>query len=140
MSPAARVFDPAPGTEAWLATARRADDPALEPFLSRGVRVLSLPRPDGTVDLAALLHELHALEVRSLLVEGGGVTAFSFLEAGLVDRVTAYVTPLLLGGSGAPSPLGGSGFARLAEAPRLEPFEMTRLEPDVRLTARVASS
>ncbi len=140
VSPSAHVFDPATGTEAWLATARRAGDPALEPFLARGVRVLSLPCPDGTVDLAALLHELHALEVRSLLVEGGGVTAFFLLAAGLVDRVTAYVTPLLLGGSGAPSPLAGSGFPRLAEAPRLGPFEVIRFGPDVRLSARVAPS
>ena len=38
-------------------------------------------------------------EVRSLLVEGGGETAWGFVEARLADRVTAYHAPLLLGGS-----------------------------------------
>ena len=36
----------------------------------------------------------------------------SVVEAGLADRVTAYLAPLLVGGDAAPSPLGGVGFAR----------------------------
>jgi len=135
----ARVFDPA-GGETWLATARRADDPALDPFRERGVVVLSLPEPGGAprVDLGALLRELHAREARSLLVEGGGGAAFSFLAAGLGDRVTAYLAPLLIGGASAPSPLSGAGFARLADAPRLSGLEVSPVGPDLRVSARVA--
>ena len=65
--------------------------------------------PSGGVDLAALLADLYAAEARSLLVEGGGVTAASFLAAGLVDRVTAYVAPKILGGVGARVPVAGEG-------------------------------
>jgi len=137
--PSARVFSPSAG-EAWLATARPADDPALAPFREKGVVVCSAPAAGGgdLVDLAALLRELHAREVRSLLVEGGGATAFSFLAAGLADRVTAYVAPLLLGGERAPSPLSGRGFSHLAGAPRLEALEVETLGTDLRVTGRVA--
>jgi diaminohydroxyphosphoribosylaminopyrimidine deaminase/5-amino-6-(5-phosphoribosylamino)uracil reductase len=132
----ARVFSAA-GGEVWLATAVPADDPRLAPFHERGVQVFSRRAADGGVDLEALLGALHALDVRSLLVEGGGVTAASFLSAGLVDRVTAYVAPLLVGGAGARSPLAGEGPARLTDAHRLGVLEAVRIGTDVRLSARL---
>ncbi len=132
----ARVFSAA-GGEIWLVTAVPAGDPRLAPFLERGVQVFSRPGPAGGVDLGALLSALHALEVRSVLVEGGGVTAASFLKAGLVDRVTAYVAPLLVGGAGARSPLAGEGAYRLGDACRLASLEAVRIGSDLRLSARI---
>ncbi len=132
----ARVFSTA-GGEVWLVTAVSADDPRLAPFVERGVHVLSRPGAGGGVDLRALLSALHALEVRSLLVEGGGVTAASFLEAGLVDRVTAYVAPILVGGVEARSPLAGEGSAFLAGASHLGVLDAVRIGSDIRLSARV---
>lgn len=135
----ARVFSTA-GGEVWLVTAVPAGDPRFAPFLERGVHVLSRPAPGaaaGSVDLAALLGALHALEVRSLLVEGGGVTAASFLAAGLVDRVTAYIAPLLVGGASAHSPLAGAGPASLADAHRLGELEAVRIGADLKVSGRL---
>lgn len=139
-APGAHVFAKTAGTEAMLVTAEPAGpaNKRLAPFQERGVRVLSLPAGrEKTVDLSALLAELHRMEIRSLLVEGGGQTIWSFLSAGLVDRVTAYVAPLLIGGERAPSPLSGAGFAKLSDAVRLEEPEVTPLGGNVKLTARV---
>lgn len=135
----ARVFAAA-GGEVWLVTAVPPNDPRLAPFLERGVQVFSRPGSGRSVDLAALLEALHALEVRSLLVEGGGVTAASFLSAGLVDRVTAYVAPLLVGGASAHSPLAGEGPALLTGAARLGQLDAVRIGSDLRLSARTLSS
>ncbi len=139
LAPDGKVFSPdAPG-EAWLATAVPADDARLDAFRDRGVRVLSLPSARaGRIDLRALLAELALQEVRSLLVEGGGETAWGFLEARLADRVTGYHAPLLLGGKGAPSALSGAGFASLAGAPRLSGLEVAPLGDGFRVTGRVA--
>ena len=138
----ARVFSAA-GGEVWLVTAVPAGDPRLAAFLERGVQVFSMPAPGGgagSVDLAALLGALHALEVRSLLVEGGGVTAASFLAAGLVDRVTAYIAPLLVGGASAHSPLAGAGPALLADAHRLADLEAVRIGADLRISGRLLTA
>jgi len=135
--PAARVFDPGLG-EAWLVTARPPGEPRLQPFRARGVRVECLPADgEGRVDLAALLRLLYGLEVRSLLVEGGGETAWSFLSAGLADRVTAYVAPLLLGGAEAPGPLSGAGFPEPSAGLRTGPLAVDRIGEDLRVTARL---
>lgn len=137
--PRARVFDRCEGSEVWLVTAATRDTAGesrrVAPFLERGVEVVALPEGPSGIDLAALLSRLHRLEVRSLLVEGGGKTAWSFLSAGLVDRVTAYLAPLLLGGGGSPGPLGGAGFPDPAGAVRTGSLEVERLGGDLRISA-----
>ena len=134
-----RVFSPEAPGEAWLATAVDEKDPRIAPFRERGVRVLSLPGAEaGRIDLSALLAVLARLEVRSLLVEGGGETAWSFLAARLADRVTGYHAPLLLGGRAAPSALSGVGCATLTEAPRLAGLELASLGDGFRVTGRLA--
>ncbi len=59
----------------------------------------------------------------------------SFVASGLYDRVMVDCAPLLIGGKGAPGPLGGEGFAELAAAARLEGFETGRQGGDVILSA-----
>ena len=135
VSAAARVFSAA-GGEVWLVTAVPERDPRLAPFRDRGVHVVSKPDSVGGVDVTALLAELYAAEVRSLLVEGGGVTAASFLAAGCVDRVTAYVAPKILGGIGARVPVAGEGAGSVLDAIALTDMEVVRIGSDVRLSAR----
>jgi diaminohydroxyphosphoribosylaminopyrimidine deaminase / 5-amino-6-(5-phosphoribosylamino)uracil reductase len=64
---------------------------------SRGEDVLEVPANCGRLDLHELVAQLHARGCWRLLVEGGGVTVSSFLEAGLLDRLHVAVAPLLIG-------------------------------------------
>ena len=89
--------------------------------------------PGPRVSLPALLAELERRGVRSLLVEGGGETIWSFLRAGLVDRLMIYVGSLALGGHG-PTPCGGEGAQRLEEAVRLKLLGTRRMGDGVLLT------
>ena len=133
----AGVFSPEEPGEAWLFTCREAADPSLEPFRRRGVRVETRHVGKDGFDLGTVLRRLHELEVRSVLVEGGGETAWTFLAAGLADRVTAYLAPSLIGGSTAPTPLGGEGFPDIARLPRLVGLDVVRLGEDLRVSGRV---
>lgn len=63
------------------------------------------------VDLAALLGELHRRGIRRVMVEGGGQVIAAFVRAGLVDRLTVYVAPVLIGGPTAPPMMGGPDTA-----------------------------
>ena len=58
------------------------------------------------------------------------MSAASFVEAGLVDRVTMFLAPLLLGGTNAPSVIAGGG-RELKRALALEAVEVRRVGDDV---------
>lgn len=92
-----------------------------ERLAASGIAVAVLPTVAGDgVDLPALLALLAARGVATVLVEGGGTMLGSFFDAGLVDRVVAYVAPVIVGGTEAPGPVGGHGVPRMAEAWRLD--------------------
>jgi len=88
----------------------------------------------GQVDLAALLSALHGKGRGLVLLEGGPTLAGSFVRAGLVDRVVAYLAPTLLGAGTAS--LAGTGIGTLADGVPLEVTDVMRCGPDVRVTAR----
>ena len=96
--------------------------------------VARLPRGPGGLDLDELLHALYMRDVRTALLEGGPTLAASFLAAGLVDRVVAYLAPALIGGGGLGA-LEGVGAPTIGDVIRLRFDEVVRIGPDVRLTA-----
>lgn len=59
--------------------------------------VLHVPVERRLLRLDVLLRELHARGLWSVLVEGGGATVSSFLEAGLLDRLHIAIAPLITG-------------------------------------------
>lgn len=80
---------------------------------------------DGRTAPAAVLAELAGQGVGSLLIEGGGQVAASFLRAGLVDRLEWFRAPILLGGEGRPC-VAALELAKLADAPK---FRRVSAEP-----------
>ena len=113
-------------------------DPARRAALeAAGCRVWELPGPDGRVELPALLNRLGKEEIDSLLVEGGAAMAGAFLDAGLVQKVQAYIAPKLFGGAAAPSPVGGLGVALPNGALQLSGLTVTRLGDDILLEGEV---
>ena len=76
------------------------------------------------------MEELGKLNVVSLLVEGGGMVLGSFFDAGLVDKVYAFIAPMIIGGDQAPSPVAGQGVAKLIDACQLERTQLHHCGPD----------
>lgn len=117
----AQVFDPHLPGRTLVATTPAASSAYREELQARGVEVLVLPADEqGRVSLEALLDELGRREITSLLVEGGSTVLGSFFDRRLVNKVIAFIAPLIVGGHDAPSPVGGQGVTRLADALRLE--------------------
>lgn len=92
---------------------------------------IRLPSGRGGVDLSALLVALGERDVTSVLVEGGGATIGALFDMNLVDKVVAFVAPVIIGGNEAISPVGGIGIARMEEALRLKNVEVRRFGGDV---------
>jgi diaminohydroxyphosphoribosylaminopyrimidine deaminase/5-amino-6-(5-phosphoribosylamino)uracil reductase len=101
--------------------------------------VWPLPGEGGRVDLAALLARLGQRGVTSLLVEGGGVLLSSLLEGGMVDKLYAVISPIIIGGSAAPTPVAGKGVGQVADALRLHRMRVTRRGPDIIVSGYIES-
>ena len=108
--------------------ARRAD---LE---AAGALVVSLPGADGRVDLAGLLSYLGESGMVSLLVEGGGGVLGAMLDARLVDKVHAFIGPMLIGGVDARSPVEGVGAQMMSDVLRLKGANLEQIGPDWLIT------
>ena len=85
-------------------------------------------------DLAIVLAELGGREIQSVLVEGGANVAGKFLDAGLVDKVSFFIAPRIIGGNDAPTAVGGQGARKLAEGIELQDVEVTQRGQDVEFT------
>ena len=99
--------------------------------LASGAMLIPVPEIRGRLDLNAALKTLGGLGISSLLVEGGGETAWSFLRAGVVHRVVWIVAPKFLGGRLAKTSLEGEGIADLSGAWSLKKMKISRLGPDL---------
>jgi len=96
--PGARVLD---GSIATLVATGRECPRRFPPS------VATFAAGEREVDLPALLGYLARRGVRQLMVEGGAAVLASFLRGGLVDELTVYVAPCLIGGRTAPPMLAG---------------------------------
>lgn len=86
------------------------------------------------VDLDVLMQILAQRDICSVLVEGGSQLAFSLLEKKLISKAMVFVAPKIIGGSTAPTPVGGSGFRKMAEAVELEDIAVENAAGDILIT------
>ena len=86
--------------------------------------------PDDRVDPSELLAELGRRRIVNLLVEGGGTVLGSLFDAHQVDKVYAFIAPVIIGGSQAASPVGGQGSSVMSQAWRLERVRMRPVGDD----------
>ncbi len=84
----------------------------------RGVRA-EVYAGEGGLDWDAALRSLGERDMRSVLVEAGPTLAGVLLRGCLAQRVTAFVSPRILGGAHSRPAVGGPDPLRLAEAKTL---------------------
>jgi diaminohydroxyphosphoribosylaminopyrimidine deaminase/5-amino-6-(5-phosphoribosylamino)uracil reductase len=120
-----------------VATTGLAPETARAAWRAAGAEVVEYGDEGGRVPLGSLLRDLGKRDVQGVLLEGGPTLAWSAVEDGLVDRVVVYLAPRLVGGSDAPTALGGRGFAPIARAMPLRIVGVDRIGEDVRIEADV---
>jgi len=110
--------------------AGNAIDNSSKELEARGVQIV---RADAR-DLNAMLAELGQRSIQSVLVEGGANVAGKLFDAGLVNKVSFFIAPLIIGGRDAPGAIAGQGVDRLAHAFELEDLEVVARGSDLEVT------
>lgn len=95
-----------------------------------GVKVLTVKAVGERPDLKSALEALEAEGIASVLVEGGGQVAASFIRCELVDQIEWFRAPVVLGGEGRPA-IGSLALTELAKAPRFKRVALDAVGDDL---------
>jgi len=129
-TPAAAKLLQEPG-KTLIAVTANAPTSTWSNLIGAGAEVIVAPEANGKVDLNHVLDVLGKRSVTSVLVEGGGELLASLFEQQLVDKVYAFIAPIIVGGREAVTPVEGKGIRKIAEALRLKERTMTHLGDDL---------
>ncbi len=111
----------------WIVTV--AD--SAKDLAAAGVQIITVaPDETGHPDAGAALQALGELGITRLLIEGGAHISAAFLGARLVDRLTCFRAPLMIGGDGAPA-VESFALDRLGQAPAFVRHALSELDGDV---------
>ncbi len=110
-----------------------ANEEKVEALQARGVEIIR-DTGNGGRDLATVLDYLGNRSIQSVLVEGGATIAGAFFDAGLIDKISFFIAPMVVGGNDAPFAVGGAGATRIADAIKLKDVEWTPHQGDIEIT------
>jgi GTP cyclohydrolase II len=118
-----------------IATSETACPEKEDRLREAGAKVVRVPSgPDGRLDLGSLIARLRAMQIGSVMVEGGAGILSSFLAAGLADQVVITISPRFVGGLSAVS--AGEG-CRCGLMPRLRNVRYQSLAGDLIVWGRL---
>ena len=107
--------------ETLIYTTRAAPADNISGLQRAGAEVVTVEATsEGLVRSKEVLADLGRRGVVNLLVEGGGKVLGSLFDSGQIDKVHAFVAPVIIGGMEAASPVEGKGALLMAQALRLE--------------------
>jgi len=96
-----------------------------------GVEIVRIA--EGGRNLFGVLQELGKRDLQSVLVEGGTEIAGAFFDAKLIDKVTFFIAPIIIGGRNAPMAIGGQGAQQISSAMRLRGVEIVKHNEDLEI-------
>jgi diaminohydroxyphosphoribosylaminopyrimidine deaminase/5-amino-6-(5-phosphoribosylamino)uracil reductase len=141
VSPKARIYHPDTPGDSVLATTSQTKSSHCEKLQSQGVKIWNLPEDaNGRVNLKSLLNRIGQEEMLTLLVEGGSELLGAFVTDGLLDQVCAFFAPIIIGGKGAPGPVGEPGISRLGDALHLSNIVTENIGDDILVKGDVVRS
>lgn len=100
-------------------------------FTQVGAELLELPSEQERVDLERLLKTLGERQITSVLVEGGSILLGSLFDSGLVDKVVAFIAPVIIGGEEAKTAVGGRGVDKVVDSLKLKRVKVEMFGEDL---------
>ncbi len=89
---------------------------------------------DRGLDPVEVCRVLAARDVQSVLLEGGPLLAGSWWDAGVIDKVAAFIATSVVSGREAHGPLSGPGAVSMKDSVRLHEVETQQVGSDILIT------
>ena len=104
------------------------------------VSILKSALDGSKIDLSAVLDELGSRGLHNVMIEAGAGLAGAFVESGMVDKVSTFIAPKIIGGNEAPGPLAGIGISAINDALAMENITHTVIDGDILIEGFVTKS
>jgi diaminohydroxyphosphoribosylaminopyrimidine deaminase/5-amino-6-(5-phosphoribosylamino)uracil reductase len=114
-----------------IATTGLADPLKLKQIERLGAQVLICPLKDNMVDLGFVIQSLGSMGIDSVMIEGGSTIAFSAFHEGIVDKIISFIAPKIIGGTNAPTAVGGTGIEKMEDAIMLKNLKTRKVGNDL---------
>jgi diaminohydroxyphosphoribosylaminopyrimidine deaminase/5-amino-6-(5-phosphoribosylamino)uracil reductase len=101
-----------------------------------GTIIVQVKAKNKQIDLNDMAKKLYKMGFKKLLVEGGSSVHFSFYQEKLVQYSFVTISPLIIGGATAKTAVGGTGFAKLKDAIKLNTFQVYNYGSDIVLSSK----
>lgn len=99
------------------------------------LETVQIPRSEsGGVDFESLLDLLGERGCVNVMLEAGAALTGSVIDAGLADKMAAFIAPVVIGGTDALPAVGGIGVSEVSSALKLDRVCVEQIGPDVLIT------
>lgn len=88
---------------------------------------------NNQINIKNLLKMLKQKKIKNILLEGGGLTNWTFLKEKLIDDIIITLTPYLVGGSTATTLVDGIGFSKIVGSTRLKLKNVRKVKNEIML-------
>ena len=85
------------------------------------------------INIKNLLKILKQKKIKNILLEGGGITNWTFVKENLVDDIIITVTPYLVGGHTSTTLVDGIGFSKIIGSTRLKLKNVRKVKNEIML-------
>lgn len=103
---------------------------------AKGSQILELEVSEKGLNLKELSEKLVEMKIMNVLIEGGGETAGTFFDAGLVDKGYFFIAPKIIGGRDATMTVTGDGASTVLEGYNLLETDVRQFEKDFLISGR----
>jgi riboflavin-specific deaminase-like protein len=114
-----------------VVTKREVNQDKLNTLKAHGVQIIIDQTLDTHINLPELMNQLLERHITSILVEGGGTIHFSFIKNQLFNHMYTQISPMIIGGKDATTPVEGEGFDTLKNATRVAYLKQWTLGSDI---------
>lgn len=127
----AKVLNLKSNAKTIIATTEKAHKDKIRALEEKGAEIIITSIKNNGVDLRELMKKIGEMNIDSILLEGGSKINYSALEAGIVDKVNAFISPKIVGGDTAKTPVGGEGKKYMKDAILLKDTEIHHFGDDI---------
>jgi diaminohydroxyphosphoribosylaminopyrimidine deaminase / 5-amino-6-(5-phosphoribosylamino)uracil reductase len=95
-------------------------------LLEKGLEIIKFP----SLNPQLVMNNLYEKGLSKILWECGGILAANAINQGVIQKVMAFISPKIIGGAMAPSPVGNMGLNLMSEALNLNRINIQKIDSD----------